>query len=159
MGSKLGVAKSVLRQVLTNTAGVNWAFAYYRNPNQTFGAADNSVGDASRGQPPVGYPIGGATTAGEPLENGGLEWLYFADQLYPLGGSISSIFPADEYPDVQQGRFLQIGHKVPAHLRHAGPARPAPTPSIPSDPGHAVSVPERLDPARASGAAPSARTA
>ena len=38
----------MLRQVLTNTAGVNWAFSYYRNPNQTFGAADNSVGDTSR---------------------------------------------------------------------------------------------------------------
>ena len=38
-GSKLGVAKSVLRQVMTNAVGVNWAFAYYRNPNQTFGAA------------------------------------------------------------------------------------------------------------------------
>jgi Neisseria PilC beta-propeller domain len=113
VGSKLGVAKSVLRQVLTNTAGVNWAFSYYRNPQQTFGAADNSVGDSSRGQPPIGYPIGGATKAGDALENGGLEWMYFADTLYPLGGSIGSVLPSSNYPDVQQGRFLQMGHKVP----------------------------------------------
>jgi len=112
-GSKFAIAKSVLRQVLTNTAGVNWAFAYYRNPYQTFGAADNSVGDSSRGQPPIGYPIGGATVAGDALENGGLEWMYFADSLYPLGGAIGSIFPSAQYPDIQQGRFLQFGHKVP----------------------------------------------
>ncbi|HTY42146.1 MAG TPA: PilC/PilY family type IV pilus protein [Thermoanaerobaculia bacterium] len=112
-GSKFAIAKSVLRQVLTNTAGVNWAFATYRNPYQTFGAADNSVGDSSRGQPPIGYPIGGATLAGDALENGGLEWMYFADSLYPLGGSISGAFPSSSYPDVQQGRFLQMGHKVP----------------------------------------------
>ncbi|HYX19451.1 MAG TPA: hypothetical protein VFA98_01240, partial [Thermoanaerobaculia bacterium] len=112
-GSKFAIAKSVLRQVLTNTAGVNWAFATYRNPYQTFGAADNSVHDVSRGQPPVGYPIGGATLAGQALENGGLEWMYFADSLYPLGGPISSLFPSANYPDVQQGRFLQMGHKVP----------------------------------------------
>src|SRR5262249_2617543 len=36
-GSKFAIAKSVLRQVLTNTAGVNWAFATYRNPYQTLG--------------------------------------------------------------------------------------------------------------------------
>jgi hypothetical protein len=121
-GSKIGVAKSVLRQVLTNTAGVNWAFSYYRNPNQTFGAADNSVGDAGRGQPPIGYPIGGAVLAGDHLENGGLEWMYFADVLYPLGGSISSAFPSSNYPDVQQGRFLQFGHKVP-HI-YGNPGQP-----------------------------------
>src|SRR5262245_2693417 len=112
-GSKFGIAKSVLRQVLTNTAGVNWAFATYRNPYQTFGAADNSVGDSSRSQPPIGYPIGGATLAGDALENCGLEWFYFANKLYPLGQPISSVFPAANYPDVQQGRFLQMGHKVP----------------------------------------------
>ena len=42
-GSRLGVAKSVLRQVMTNTAGVNWAFSYFRNPVQTFGAEDTSA--------------------------------------------------------------------------------------------------------------------
>src|SRR5262245_25209903 len=117
-GSKFGIAKSVLRQVLTNTAGVNWAFATYRNPYQTFGAADNSVGDSSRSQPPIGYPIGGATLAGDALENGGLEWFYFADSLYPSGNAISSVFPCIDsvsctYPDIQGGRFLQMGHKVP----------------------------------------------
>jgi hypothetical protein len=111
-GSKLGVAKSVLRQVMTNTTGVNWAFSYYRNPNQTFGAEDTSVGDVSRGQPPLGYPIGGAVVAGDHLQNGGLEWLYFADTTYPGGGPISSVFPPSDYPDLQQGRFLQMGHKV-----------------------------------------------
>src|SRR5262245_11601721 len=121
-GSKFGIAKSVLRQVLTNTAGVNWAFATYRNPYQTFGAADNSVGDSSRGQPPIGYPIGGATLAGQALENGGLEWVYFADSLYPLGGAISSIFPAAKYPDVQQVRFLQIGSTAPH--RYGTPGQP-----------------------------------
>src|SRR5262245_53408136 len=75
-GSKLGVAKSVLRQVMTNAVGVNWAFAYYRNPNQTFGAAETG---------PLGDPVGGATTAGQLLENGGLEWLYFADTIDPSG--------------------------------------------------------------------------
>jgi Neisseria PilC beta-propeller domain len=112
-GSKFAIAKSVLREVLTNTAGVNWAFTTYRDPYQTFGAADNSVGDVSRGQPPPGYPIGGATTAGQALENGGLEWFYFADTVYPSGAAISGVFPVTNYPDVQQGRFLQMGHKVP----------------------------------------------
>ena len=36
-GSKLGVAKSVLREVITNTTGVNWAFSYYRKPIQSMG--------------------------------------------------------------------------------------------------------------------------
>jgi hypothetical protein len=112
-GSKIGIAKSVLREVLTNASGVNWAFTTYRNPFQTFGAADNSVGDSSRGQPPVGYPIGGATKAGDALENGGLEWFYFADSVYPSGAPISGVFPVTNYPDVQQGRFMQMGHKVP----------------------------------------------
>ena len=69
-GSKLGVAKSVLRQVLTQSQNVNWGFAYYRNPNQTFGAADTAA---------LGGAVGGAHLAGDTLENGGLEWLYFAD--------------------------------------------------------------------------------
>ena len=38
-GSKFGVAKSVLRQVITESSGVNWGFASYQNPNPTFGAA------------------------------------------------------------------------------------------------------------------------
>lgn len=62
-GSKFAIAKSVLRQVMTNTSGVNWAFSYYRNPGQAFGAADTSA-NANPGDPPAGYPIGGATTAG-----------------------------------------------------------------------------------------------
>src|SRR5258705_13637395 len=36
-GSKLGVAKSVLRQVLSSTPNVNFAFSYYRNPNPRYG--------------------------------------------------------------------------------------------------------------------------
>ena len=110
-GSKFAVAKSVLRQVLTTTSGVNWAFSYYRNPDQTFGAADTSALH-NPGDPPLGYPVGGAKTAGQHLENGGLEWLYFADRLYPSNSAISSVFPIADYPDVQQGRFLQLGHKV-----------------------------------------------
>jgi len=101
-GSKLAIAKSVVRQVMTNTSGVNWAFSYYRNPNQTFGAANSQSGQ----------PIGGAHVVGEHLENGGMEWLYFAESLYPTG-SISTIFDPFLYPDVQQGRFLQMGHKPP----------------------------------------------
>ena len=38
-GSKFGIAKSALREVMTTASGVNWAFASYRNPNPTFGAA------------------------------------------------------------------------------------------------------------------------
>ena len=36
-GSKFAIAKSVLRDVLTNTQGVNWAFASYRNVDPRFG--------------------------------------------------------------------------------------------------------------------------
>ena len=111
-GSKIGVAKSVLRQVMTNAVGVNWAFSYYRNPNQTFGAAQTA---------PFGDPVGGAQTAGQLLENGGLEWMYFADSLEPSGASIDSVFSSDEYPDIQQGRFLQLGHKVMHNYAKAQP--------------------------------------
>ena len=110
VGSKFAVAKRVLRKVMTSAAGVNWAFATYRNPDPTFGAADTSA-QANAGDPARGYAIGGAKTAGQALENGGVEWLYFADQL--VGGSpISSAFPSALWPDIQQGRFLQMGHKV-----------------------------------------------
>jgi hypothetical protein len=113
-GSKIGVAKSVLRQVMSTSQNVNWAFAYYRNPNQTFGAAATG---------PVGEAIGGAKVAGDTMENGGVEWLYFADTIDTSsptnpGGSIDSVFnpnaPATwDFPDISQGRFLSFGHKVP----------------------------------------------
>src|SRR5688572_10517194 len=98
-GSKLGIAKAVLRQVMTNAGGVNWSFAYYRNPNQTMGAAITD--------PATGVATGGARQANTKLENGGLEWLYFATtDVNALG------FGPTVYPDIQQGRFLQLGHKV-----------------------------------------------
>ncbi|HEY2797915.1 MAG TPA: hypothetical protein VGK26_08515, partial [Thermoanaerobaculia bacterium] len=108
-GSKLGIAKSVLRDVIAKSAtgsGINWAFSYYRNPKQTLGSS-NLNGTT---------PIGGATRAGQPLENGGLEWLYLS-QCVVSGGVCSgtvagSGYPADQYPDLQEGRFLQFGHKV-----------------------------------------------
>ena len=104
-GSKLGIAKSVLRQVMTNAGGVNWAFAYYRNPNQTVGAAMTD--------PATGVATGGARQANTKLENGGLQWLYFADTVtYPTARPISQEFSVTQYPDIQQGRFLQLGHKV-----------------------------------------------
>ena len=98
-GSKLGIAKSVLRQVMTNAGGVNWSFAYYRNPNQTLGAAMTD--------PTTGVSTGGARQPAVKLENGGLQWLYFATtDVNALG------FGPTVYPDIQQGRFLQLGHKV-----------------------------------------------
>src|SRR5688500_7993204 len=105
-GSKLGIAKAVLRQVMTNAGGVNWSFAYYRNPNQTMGAAITD--------PATGVATGGARQANTKLENGGLEWLYFADQAVFPGSAhpISQDFSVTQYPDIQQGRFLQLGHKV-----------------------------------------------
>ncbi|HSE65007.1 MAG TPA: hypothetical protein VLG15_15485, partial [Thermoanaerobaculia bacterium] len=113
-GSKIGVAKSVLREVMARTTGVNWAFAQFRNPNQTFGASDLEGGARSRNG--TLDPIGGAKAAGEYLQNGGLEWLYFADTLSQVGPGgeveIRDAFDPDEYPDLQQGRFLQLGHKV-----------------------------------------------
>ena len=109
-GSKIGVAKSVLRQVLSTTLNVNWAFAYYRNPNQTFGAAETG---------PRGEAVGGAHNKNDKLENGGVEWLYFADAVTDSGGTtidtVDNVFnPAGvwNYPDISQGRFLQFGHKV-----------------------------------------------
>ena len=124
-GSKLGVAKSVLRQVMTTMQGVNWAFASYRNPTPTFGAAflDRITGR------PVCDPQPCPQRAGDTLQNGGLEWLYVADGIDAsspsyAGKSISDVFPCvrqtiapgwDCYSDIQQGRFLQFGHKV-AHL-------------------------------------------
>jgi hypothetical protein len=105
VGSKIGVAKSVIREVLTKTAGVNWGFAYYRNPNQQFGAS----------QALSGIGTDGAKLSGQTLANGGVEWLYFADTLSG-GGPISKLlggpFDPNEYPDIQQGRFMQFGHKV-----------------------------------------------
>jgi hypothetical protein len=105
-GSKLGLAKSVLREVITKTAGVNWALTYYRNPNQTYGAQVSNL----PGFP--GIAVGGARNAGQFMENGGMEWMYFADETYPGGLNIDTEFDPDEWPDVQQGRFLQLGHKV-----------------------------------------------
>jgi hypothetical protein len=122
-GSKFGVAKSVLRQVITETKGVNWAFASYRNPNPTFGAA--SV------DPATGQANGGARLKNETLENGGLEWLYVANcRLADTAKNCEHDFlPIDDlnhfpcklppiirkfdcYADIQPGRFLQLGHKV-----------------------------------------------
>ncbi|HEY4230757.1 MAG TPA: hypothetical protein VGO79_11325, partial [Thermoanaerobaculia bacterium] len=111
-GSKLGIAKSVLRDVIAKSAtgtGINWAFSYYRNPKQTLGASNQDSNLA---------PIGGATKAGDALENGGLEWLYLAKCTTNVSGSPCSGtvagggYPAAQYPDIQEGRFLQFGHKV-----------------------------------------------
>lgn len=107
-GSKFGVAKSVLRAVISNTAGVNWAFSYYRNPNQTAGAA--SLGS------PNFSPVGGAHTKGQALENGGMEWMYFNKCISTVAGACNgakmnaSAFAA--YWDLYEGRYLQLGHKV-----------------------------------------------
>lgn len=38
-GSKFALAKSVLRQVITSSVGVNWAFTYYKNPTPVMGAS------------------------------------------------------------------------------------------------------------------------
>src|SRR5215472_12967076 len=104
LGSKLGVAKSVLRNVVNNTLGVNWAFSYYRNPNQSFGAYDI-------GPPPVVHANEGAQVAGDLLKNGGVEWMYFAQQIdasSPLspGLPVSAEFNSNDYPDIQNGRYL-----------------------------------------------------
>ena len=81
LGSKLAVAKSVLREVLSKSSNVNWAFSYYRNPDRSSARTTraSAIWAARRPQPPTGFPIGGATTAGQALQNGGLEWLYLAD--------------------------------------------------------------------------------
>ena len=47
-GSKFGVAKSVLREVITKSTNVNWGFASYRNPNPTFGASMQGARSACR---------------------------------------------------------------------------------------------------------------
>src|SRR5262249_3398192 len=109
-GSKMGVAKSVLREVITNTNGVNWAFSYYRNPNQSMGAYDT-------GFPPVGHANETAQLSGDLLKNGGIEWMYFADKIdvsSPLnpGLDVSTVFAINDYPDVQHGRWMTFGHKV-----------------------------------------------
>jgi hypothetical protein len=137
-GSKIGVAKKVLRQVLSTTKGVNWAFASYRNPNPTFGAASIS-GDSTTS--------GGARVANDPLQNGGLEWLYFADFLTDVTGTmnlglIKSVFSdPNDYPDIQDGRFLQLGHKVMHNYNkentgEVADTRPpyAPPPGVPASP-------------------------
>src|SRR5689334_4524333 len=80
-GSKLGIAKSVLRDVIAKSAtgtGINWAFSYYRNPKQTLGASNQ---DSNLD------PIGGATKAGDALENGGLEWLYLSKCTSSVAGA------------------------------------------------------------------------
>ena len=61
-GSKFGVAKSVLREVITKSEGVNWGFASYRNPNPTFGAAMIGTGfpDADGNPTTTGQAVGGA---------------------------------------------------------------------------------------------------
>jgi hypothetical protein len=121
-GSKLGVARSALRQVLTTTQGVSWAFATFRSPNPTFGAASL---DRNTGRP-VCDPQPCPERAGDTLQNGGLEWLYVADAIddgspNDAGKPIRDVFPCqrqisppgwDCYSDLQQGRFLQFGHKV-----------------------------------------------
>ena len=114
-GSKLAIAKSVIRDVITKSeagSGINWAFSYYRNPNQALGATDSSAG--------VLNPVGGAKASGDYLNNGGLEWLYFAECAYNMGACTgrtitqeSGLFlTAANFPDLQEGRFLQLGHKV-----------------------------------------------
>src|ERR1700674_4604980 len=119
-GSKIGVAKKVLRQVITkSSSSVNWAFSRYRNPTQR------------RGSDAFGSPTG-AMNAGDHLVNGGLEWLYFADGLSPLsvnpcGPDIDDCFDPSNYPDVQQGRFLQLGHKVMVNYGDMGTEKIADT--------------------------------
>ena len=151
-GSKIGVAKSVLREVLGKATGVNWAFAYYRNPNQKFGVGDiGPLGQANDGTSGPTDPLASPGV----LSNGGLEWLYFAqdvDSTSPTdpGGNINdaTAFPCSagscDYPDIQQGRFLQMGHKV-MHLYDrentaplpevADPRYPYNSPPIPGIPG------------------------
>jgi len=114
-GSKMGVAKSVIRNVMTTTTGINWAFAYYRNPNQTVGAAKMGI----TGSPPL-QTIGGAKNAGDKLQNGGMNWFYFANEfvsavVVPPGLPCSTIpdcFPAALWSDLQPGRFHRLGHAV-----------------------------------------------
>ena len=121
IGSKLAIAKSVLREVITKSAsgatGINWAFSYYRNPLQTFGAADSTLGNSTNSYRDAGQPVGGARLAGDYLENGGLEWLYFSQCVSNVSGSctgglVHPTFDRVLYPDLQEGRFLQLGHKV-----------------------------------------------
>ena len=84
-GSKIAIAKSVIRDVIAKSetgSGINWAFSYYRNPGQVLGAADTSTID--------GTPVGGAKAAGDALENGGLEWLYFANCVSNNAGTCQS---------------------------------------------------------------------
>src|SRR5262249_16629010 len=60
-GSKIGIAKSVLRDVIAKSAtgsGINWAFSYYRNPKQAIGPSNQ---DANLD------PIGGAFKTGDAL--------------------------------------------------------------------------------------------
>ena len=117
-GSKIALAKSVIRDVITKSesgSGINWAFSYYRNPNQILGAADYSLGTAPDFKD-AGTPIGGAKNANDYLENGGLEWLYFAQCASNAAGSctgtVASALDPNLYPDITDGRFLQFGHKV-----------------------------------------------
>jgi hypothetical protein len=130
-GSKLGVAKSVLREVITKSAGtVNWGFASYRNPNPTFGAAGIDWATQTALCDPAPCPQKTSDT----LQNGGLEWLYVAEcslsdpaltcNTYndpPINDPDTGPFPCkksdfipriDCYSDIQPGRFLQFGHKV-----------------------------------------------
>src|SRR5215831_4617324 len=114
-GSKFAVAKSALREVIGATRGVNWAFSYYRNPDQRFGAAWRNSGT-----PVVGTPDNGATKTGDKLRNGGMEFLYIAcdsstaptQSACATSPSTSDFSNTTKYPDIQTGRYLQFGHKV-----------------------------------------------
>ena len=141
-GSKLGVAKSVLREVLSTSQNVNWAFAYYRNPNQQFGAEDTAT---------FGDPLNGAKVKNDKLNNGGIEFLYFADKVdvtssVGAGGAIDAVFNPNsgsgvwDYPDISKGRFLQLGHKVMHNYNREDTGEVADT-RMPYGPGVGVPVP------------------
>jgi hypothetical protein len=108
-GSKFAIAKSVLRDVMTNTQGVNWAFASYRNPNPRFGADELNRN---------GVDAAAYAASDRYLKGGGMEWLYFADTQADGVSAISAALPGSAWPDLQKGRFMQLGHKVPrSYLR------------------------------------------
>ena len=80
-GSKLGIAKSVLRDVIAKSAtgsGINWAFSYYRNPKQALGPSNQ---DSNLD------PIGGATKTGD-ASGERRPRVAVHDECVPNGGSL-----------------------------------------------------------------------
>ena len=111
-GSKIGVAKSVLRQVMTNARRRQLGLRLLPQPEPDLRRrrrrARSAIRSAARRPPASSSKTAASSGSTSPTRS--------ID-----GSDISTRLLPDEYPDIQQGRFLQLGHKVMHNYAKADP--------------------------------------